>query len=473
VAKARILVVDDESAILDVCARSLARLPDTEVIQECQSELAAKRLETDNIDLLITDMVMPKLTGLELLRRARQHDPHLPALIMTAYPAVDTAVQCMKLGAADYITKPFQPQELESTARRLLEERRLREENSLLRRQIERPYACGHMMGHTPGMQKVCQSVQRAAATDFDVLIQGETGTGKELVARAIHQASRRKDGPFVPVDCGAIPEELMEREFFGHERGAFTGAQARGLGLMEFAEGGVFFMDEIAQMPLRLQAKLLRVLQERRIRRVGGTEEIALDVRVLAASSADLQEAVKEERFRLDVYHRINVVRIDLPPLRARTEDIPILARHFLERTAREMERAPVEITPAALEVLSSYPWPGNVRELQNAMKRTLALSHQAVISVDDLPEEIVAGAGIVPTGNGGFFAQRERRIVAFEKDYLCGLLVACQGDVAAAASEAHLPRGTFYRLLKKHALSATEFRGKTDALESHEQIA
>jgi DNA-binding NtrC family response regulator len=463
--RSRILVVDDESGVLDVCAGALRRLPETQVELETQSLRAAERVERDDLDLLITDILMPGLNGIELLKRARHHDPDLAALIMTAYPTVETAVECMKLGAADYITKPFLPAEFEAAVRRLLEARRLQEENRLLRRQIERPYACGDIMGHTPGMHKVCESVQRAAATDFDVLILGETGTGKELVAHAIHQASRRKDGPFVPVDCGAIPEDLMESEFFGHERGAFTGAQARSLGLMEFANSGTFFMDEIAQMPMRLQAKLLRVLQERRIRRVGGTEEIPLDVRVLVASSLSLTEAVQLGRFRLDLYHRINVVRIELPPLRARTEDIPLLARHFLDRVAREMERAPVEITPEAVEVLTNYPWPGNVRELQNAMKRTLALSTRSVVSVDDLPDDIVALAGnTVGASGGGFFAQRERRVATFEKEYLRGLLNASQGDVAAAAREAQLPRGTFYRLLKKHALSTTEFRAPAD---------
>jgi two-component system response regulator HydG len=404
---------------------------------------------------------MPGFTGIEVLRQAREYDPNLAALILTAHPSVETAVLSMKLGASDYLTKPFEPEELEAAAQRLLEGRRLREENLSLRRHLERPYACGNMLGHTPGMQSVCDKVAKAAATDFDVMIVGETGTGKELVAHAIHQSSRRKDGPFVPVDCGAIPEDLMESEFFGHERGAFTGAQARSLGLMEFANKGTFFMDEVAQMPMRLQAKLLRVLQERRIRRVGGTQEIPIDVRVLVASSVSLEEAVKLGRFRLDLFHRINVVRIELPPLRERTEDIPLLARHFLDRLTKEMDRPTVEFSPEALEVLTSYPWPGNVRELQNAIKRALALSSEPALTVENLPDEIVAGAGLSPGAKvTGFFAQRDRRMAVFERDYLRGLLSSTSGDVAAAAREAQLPRGTFYRLLKKHALNPTEFR-------------
>ncbi|MBI5384525.1 MAG: sigma-54-dependent Fis family transcriptional regulator [Verrucomicrobia bacterium] len=456
----RILVVDDEESLLVFCGNILGRLPDVEAVLETDSEEAAARLQREEFDLLITDIIMPKLSGIDLLRQVRQRDPQLPVLVITGHPTVETAIECMKLGAADYITKPFVAETLQAAARRLLDERRLQEENLLLRRQVERPYTCGNILGHTPGMHKVCENVQRAAATNFDVLIIGETGTGKELVARGIHQSSARKDAPFVPVDCGAIPEELMESEFFGHERGAFTGAQTRSLGLMEFANKGTFFMDEIAQMPMRLQAKLLRVLQERKIRRVGSTHEISLDVRIVAASSVDLREAVQRERFRLDLYHRINVVRIELPPLRERVEDIPLLVRHFMERLSGEMERGRVEVTPEAMEVLTSYPWPGNVRELQNAMKRTLALSNGPVISAADLPDDLVARSGEIPRGGGSFFAQRERRLGAFEKEYFRALLGTFKGDVAAAAREAELPRGTVYRLLKKHGVNPTEFR-------------
>ena len=463
-----ILIVDAEVGVLEVCAGALRLLPDTEVLIECQSERALERLQAGGIDLLITNLIMPGLSGVELLRQARRHDPELATLILTAHPtAAVECMKCMKLGTADYLAKPFLPGELEADVRRLLEGRRLQEENRLLRRQVERPFAGDNILGHTSGMRKVCELVQQAAATDFDVLIVGETGTGKELVAHAIHQGSRRKDEPFVPVDCGAIPEDLMESEFFGHERGAFTGAQARSLGLMAFANKGTFFMDEIAQMPLRLQAKLLRVLQERRIRRVGGTREIALDVRILVASSLRLEEAVKTDRFRLDLYHRINVVRIEVPPLRERSEDVALLARHFLDRLTREMARSPVEVTPEAMEVLASYPWPGNVRELQNTMKRTLTQSNRPVISVDDLPDDLVTRSGHGSGGTGsGFFAQRERRLAAFEKEYFRTLLGTSQGDVIAAVREAQLPRGTFYHLLKKHALNPAEFRSRSENL-------
>jgi DNA-binding NtrC family response regulator len=460
-AKARILIVDDEEGMLEVCADTLQRVPDTEIVLESQSRRAAERIATESLDLLIADIRMPGLGGVELLRLAREHDPNLAVLMLTAYPTVETAVETMRLGAVDYIVKPFQPEDLLSLVRRLLESKRLRDENRLLRRQVERPFAFGEIIGQSLVMRQVFDRIQRIAESDVDVLIVGETGTGKELVARAIHQRSRRRNGPFVPVDCGAIPNELMESEFFGHERGAFTGAQTRNLGLLEFANRGAFFLDEIGQLPLRLQAKLLRVLQERKIRRVGGNKEIDLNVRILAATSLNLEEEVGKERFRLDLYHRIHVARIQLPPLRDRTGDIPLLIGHFLGRYAKEMGRDPVELAPEVVEVLTCYSWPGNVRELQNVIKRTLALAPEKLISLHDLPDEVVTRAGdSASAGGGGFFAMRERRMATFERQYFCDLLQSCRGDVSCAAREAQLPRGTLYRLLKKQGLDPDAFR-------------
>jgi DNA-binding NtrC family response regulator len=460
-AKTRILVVDDEIGMLEVCADTLQKLPDTEILLESDSALAAQRIVKESVDLLIADIRMDGLSGVELLRFARQQDPNVAVLMLTAYPTVETAVESMKLGAADYITKPFLAADLLANVKRLLEDKRLREENRLLRRQVERPYGFGEILGQCAAMQRVFENIQRVAEINVDVLIVGETGTGKELVARAIHQRSRRKDGPFVPVDCGAIPGELMESEFFGHERGAYTGAQTRTLGLLEFANQGTFFLDELNQLPLLLQPKLLRVLQERKFRRVGGTKEIDLNVRIVAASSVSLEDEVKKERFKLALYHRIHVVRIELPPLRQRTGDIPLLIDHFVAFSAKEMDKGRVEISPEAMEVLTSYSWPGNVRELQNVIKRTIALAQREVILVEDLPDELVAHAGEPSSQNaGGYFILRECRLASFEKDYLRNLLGACRGDVTSAAREAQLPRGTLYRLLKKHELNPAEFR-------------
>ena len=459
-AKARILIVDDEVGMLEVCSDTLQRLPDTEIVLESQSSRAAERLAHESFDLLIADICMPEMDGVELLRIAREQDPELPTLMLTAFPTVETAVESMKLGASDYLTKPFLPEDLLANVRALLENRQLRQENRLLRRQVERPYAGSEILGQSAAMQRVFDDLARIAETDFDVLVLGETGTGKELIARAIHQHSERRAGPFVPIDCGAIPDLLMESEFFGHERGAFTGASTRSLGLLEFASHGTFFMDELSQLPLPLQAKLLRVLQERKIRRVGGTKEIELDVRIVAASSMDVEEEVQRGRFRQDLYHRVNVTQIRLPPLRARNGDIPVLADFFLETYARKLGRGSVSFSVEAMEVLNGYAWPGNVRELQNTVKRVLALSSRDVISPDDLPDEIVARAGDSVQDGGGFFEQRQRRLAVFEAEYLDQLLRSCHGDVSAAAREAQLPRGTFYRLLKKYALSPANFR-------------
>ena len=408
-ARMRVLVVDDEPGMLEVCRDTLGELPSVDVEIEQQSARAAQRLATESWDLLISDVRMPGIGGIELLGIARRHDPDLPVLMLTAYPAVETAVESMKLGAADYITKPFLPDDLLAKVRRILEHKSLREENQLLRRHIERRYAFGDMIGRSPGMLKIFDDIKQVAASDVDVLIFGETGTGKELVARCVHDRSRRSGSRFVPVDCGAIPEDLLESEFFGHERGAFTGANSRSLGLLEFAAHGTLFLDEIGHLPLKLQAKLLRAIQERRIRRVGGTGEFDVDVRVVAATSLDLDEAVRQQRFRADLFYRINVARIKLPALRDRQEDIPLLASHFTARYAHDMGRSGVELDAEAVEVLCHYPWPGNVPELQNVVKRVLAMNRTELIRVEDLPDEIVAGAGVLSDRDQqGFFELR-----------------------------------------------------------------
>ncbi len=456
----RVLVVDDEIGMLEVCRDTLSALADVEIETESRGDRAAAMLLERRWDLLVADIRMPGLDGLELLTIARDQDPDMPVLVMTAFPTVDTAVESMKRGAADYVVKPFLPDDLRAAARRLLETRRLHDENDLLNRYIQRPHAFGDIIGGSVGMRVVFDAIDRVAPTDVDVLIAGETGTGKELVARAIHQRSQRSKAHFVPVDCGAIPEDLLEAEFFGHERGAYTGANARRLGLVEFASGGTLFLDEIDHLPAKLQAKLLRALQERRIRRVGGSDELDVDLRVIAATSADLEREVREQAFRADLYYRINVARIALPPLRDRPADIPMLVAHFVGRYAREIARDPVDVDHDALEVLTRYPWPGNVRELQNVIKRVLVFSRRAQIRVEDLPEEVVNGAGSSTAGGKGFFALRERHTNAFEQSYIEQLLRSHRGDVAKAAAEALLPRGTLYRLMKKHGIAGTEYR-------------
>lgn len=310
-------------------------------------------------------------------------------------------------------------------------------------------------------MRAVCDTIRRVADTDVDVLILGETGTGKELVARACHELSHRADGPFVPVDCGAIPENLLESELFGYERGAFTGADRQRRGLLETASGGTFFLDEIGDLPLVLQAKLLRVLQERCLRRVGATAEVPIDVRIVAATSRDVDRMVSQRTFREDLYYRINVVRIDLPPLRERGDDLGLLAEFFAEQCSREMKRPVPAISAAAYSALRRYHWPGNVRELQNVIRRAIALSEDDSIGTDDLPVSLVAAAEAANgTPSRSFFELRSEFVSRFEREYFTSLLTRHTGNVKESAREARLPRGTLYRLLSAHAIDPGTFR-------------
>lgn len=460
----RILIVDDEEGMLEVCEETISSLSNLDISVESDSAKAAETLRNESIDLLLTDIRMPGLSGIDLLKIVRERNPDALALVFTAYPTVATAVEAMKLGATDYITKPFHPDELLATVERLVTQLRLLDENQYLRRQVKRSNSFGEITGRSSVMQHVFETIERIAETDIDVLVLGETGTGKELVSRAIHQRSRRKDTPFVPIDCGAIPETLMESEFFGHEKGAFTGAQQRSIGLLEYANHGTLFLDEIGQLPLNLQAKLLRAVQERRLRRIGSNHEINVDVRIIAATSLSLEKEIKEGRFRPDLFYRINVAQINLPPLREREGDIPLLASTLLARYASEMGRGNVHLEPETIRILNCYPWPGNVRELQNVLRQVLAMTRHETITPDDLPTSLIESAGCTLCQHSGdcsgFFAQRERRLANFEFDFLTDLLTQSHGDVTAAATKAQLPRGTLYRLLKAHNLNPAEFR-------------
>ncbi len=316
-------------------------------------------------------------------------------------------------------------------------------------------------VGSSPAMRTVDDTIRRVADTDVDVLILGETGTGKELVARAVHERSHRSSGPFVPIDCGAIPENLLESELFGYERGAFTGADRQRQGLLEAASGGTFFLDEIGDLPLVLQAKLLRVLQERKLRRVGGNAEVPIDVRIVAATSRDLDRMVDDRSFREDLFYRINVVRIDLPPLRERGDDLGLLAEFFAEQCSRDMHRPVPAISGPAYSALRRYHWPGNIRELQNVIRRAIALSDDDTIGADDLPVSLVAAA---EAANGSparsFFDLRSEYVSRFEREYFTSLLKRHTGNVKESASEAKLPRGTLYRLLSTHRIDPALFR-------------
>ena len=460
----RILVVDAAGASGLPYASLVARLQPMDLRVARTVAAAVEALGRDAWDLGIVT-AREAGTAAPLVEAVRAADAELPIVVVDAHPTVTTARQCLRAGVGDYLEIDRAEAELEDALARLLSAARRRDAEEVLRRAVERPYTFEGFLGESPAMRSVYSMIERVAASSVDVLITGETGTGKELVARALHQRSRRATAPFVPVDCGAIPDTLMESEFFGHERGAFTGAETRRMGLVEFADGGTLFLDEVGELPLALQAKLLRVLQERRVRRVGARQETSVDVRVIAATSRNLDGMVDQGEFRRDLFYRINVVRIDLPPLRDRGDDIGLLAEFFANRAAQEMGKPVSGLSLDAYQVLKSYHWPGNVRELQNVVRRAVALTRSATPDVEDLPDEIVAAAGRsgpAAEGDGGYFAKRAEHVARFEKQYLTDLLSRHHGDVSAAAREAKLPRGTLYRLMKSHTLDGAAFRSK-----------
>ena len=404
----RILVVDDERSMRDFLSAMLGR-QGYEVSTAESGEAARLALAGDAFDLMITDIRLPDIGGIELLEHCKRVSPETVVIVITAYGSHDTAVEAMKLGAEDYITKPFNVDEFGIIVKRSLQRKQLAEENILLRRELEREHGFENIVGKSRPMLELFRLIERVAATPTTVLIAGESGTGKELVARAIHFSSPRAGHPFVSVNCGALPETLLESELFGHEKGSFTGADRTRIGLFESANGGTLFLDEIGNTPVSMQVKLLRAMQERLVRRVGGTEERPVDVRIIAATNVDLEKLVGGGQFREDLYYRINVIRIDIPPLRERSEDIMLLALFFLDKYATAASSPILGFADSARSALESYSWPGNVRELENAIERAVALATGEVITADSLPSQIrtstlPAGAEGIHIPDGGF---------------------------------------------------------------------
>ena len=456
-----LVVVEPEQTTSARLVLALQELDSGSVTALSDHAAAPTWLKNNICDLAVVGLAGDDGPGLDLIASMRAVAPDLPIVAVLRAPTVNAVTACFRFGVTDCLSEPFDGSALRARVERLLGQLRRGAEYELLRRQVERPYGFDDMIGGSPAMRKVFDLIQQVAESGVDVLVVGETGTGKELVARSIHKRSRRASEPFVPVDCGAIPDSLLESEFFGHERGAFTGADQRRIGLLEFADRGTFFLDELGELPLLLQAKLLRTLQERRIRRVGGRDEIDVDVRIVAATARQLDDLMRRQQFRQDLYYRINVVRIDLPPLRDRGDDIGLIAEYMANRYSREMSKDVRGITPEAYQVLAQYPWPGNVRELQNVVRRGIALTKNSMLGLDDLADEVVAHAGQRDTSAPqGYFQARDQHIARFERQYLTELLQRHHGDVRSAAKEACLPRGTLYRLLKNHGLDSGSFR-------------
>ncbi|HEV8663273.1 MAG TPA: sigma-54 dependent transcriptional regulator [Candidatus Methylomirabilis sp.] len=457
---ARILVVDDEPDMVETVARILTRLGH-ESVTATDGRAALAALEREQPDLVLTDLRMPGMDGLEVLKEVKRVIPQAPVVLFTAHATIETAVEAIKAGAFDYITKPFTADQLQVVIERALTQRRLQEENRRLKEQLQESYRFENIIGRSLPMLQVFEVIKKVARSEANVLIVGESGTGKELVARSIHVNSARVAKPFVPVDCASLPENLLESELFGHEKGAFTGAHMTRPGLFEYANGGTVFLDEVGDLGGNLQAKLLRVLQERQIRRVGGNRLIPVDVRVISATNRDLEEVVKRAEFREDLFYRLNVISIPLPPLRERKGDVPLIAHHYLRKYVASSGKRITGIAPETLALLESHGWPGNVRELQNVIERAVVLAEHEGLLPEDLPEHIrVREAGAVAAESRPDLPMKRAKdewTRTFEKEYLRSLLKQHAGNISQAARAAGVDRKTIHRLLKKHGLDAS----------------
>ncbi|MEO6487888.1 MAG: sigma-54 dependent transcriptional regulator, partial [Thermoanaerobaculia bacterium] len=383
----RILIVDDEEVLRDVLDAVLRR-EGFEIIPAASGEEALSILDNQDVDLAILDIMLPGISGIDTLRAIRISNPSLPIIVITAFSSIDGAIEAMKHGAYHYIPKPFKNEEVVITVNKALEQRRLTHENERLRAELTEKFSFSNIIGKSETMRKVFDLIRLAAPSRSNILIQGESGTGKELVAKAVHHASPRARNAFVTVNSGSLPPELLESSLFGHMKGAFTGAIATKRGLFEVADGGSIFLDEIGNINLETQAKLLRVIQEKEFMRLGSTDTVKVDVRIIAATSADLSKLMRDNQFREDLFYRLNVITVNLPPLRRRREDIPLLISHFLEKYAEENKRKVREVTPDAMRILMDHGWPGNVRELENAIERAVVLCVGERITTELLPE-------------------------------------------------------------------------------------
>jgi DNA-binding NtrC family response regulator len=443
---ARVLVVDDEKSILMLLEEALTQWAYQVTTAPTGAEALAA-LKTQVFDAALIDVRMPDTSGLDLLREIKKRDESIEVVIMTGYPTIASAVEALKEGAYDYLSKPLILDELHHLMQRIMERRFLRGEVHSLRMRLGEELTVNELIGSSPGMQRVKEVIGKVAVTDSPVLIEGESGTGKELVAAAIHRLSPRAKGAFIPVNCSAIPRDLLESEFFGHVRGAFSGAVADALGLFRSAHDGTIFLDEIAELPPELQVKLLRVLQEMQVRPVGSTKAYPVDVRVIAATNRNLEQAMKAGSFRQDLFYRLNVIRIALPPLRERRDDIPALVNHFIRRFNKRFRRDVRGITPDALSGLGAYDFPGNVRELENLLERAFAMGVREQITLGDLPT-LMARPAIAPTTD----SRAVPTLAEVEKELILRALAVHNNDKEEAARALGISRRTIYRRLKEY---------------------
>lgn len=455
----RVLVVDDEVDMLRACQKILERKSYT-VLTATDGPQALELLQQEPVDVAVVDLRLPSMSGLEVMRAALRLNPETAVLIITAYATVDTAVQAVRDGAFDCIPKPFSMEQLEVAVDRSVAYRQLVEQNRRLQRELRSSYQFEKVVARSTPMSAVLDLVRKVAPTEANVLLRGESGTGKELIAHCLHAASPRSQNAFVPLDCASLPETLLESELFGYERGAFTGATSSRVGLLETANGGTLLLDEIGDLSPNLQAKLLRVLQERQYRRVGGRQLAEVDVRLISATNRGLEEMLRQGAFREDLFYRLKVVSIQLPPLRERPTDIAPLAQFFLNECPDTARKGVRGISSAALLVLQNYSWPGNVRELKNTICRALSLTESNQITPLDLPPELLEAVGPQIRLAGRFREAKQRIVDQFERSYLEQLLADAGGNVSRAARQAGMKRSALHRLLRKHNLHPTRFR-------------
>ena len=443
--QASILIVDDELSVRDSLLHWF-RKDGFRTATAASATLALQALEQTPYDIILLDIKMPGMDGMELQTRIHAIDPKIVVIMMTAFASVDTAVRALKQGAFDYVTKPIDPDELSHLVQRALKERRLEDENSHLRETIAELSAADFVIGESPAMHKVMELIRQVAETNATVMIRGESGTGKELVARIIHANSARKYFPIVPINCGALPDSLLESELFGHEKGAFTGAQFQRKGRLEMADNGTLFLDEIGTITAKMQVDLLRVIETSEFLRLGGSKPVKVDFRIICATNEDLEKLVAETRFRQDLYYRLNVFSIALPALRERREDIPALARHFMDKLALQMDKRVTDISPEAIQKLVAYDWPGNVRELANAIERAMVVSRRGAIRPEDLPFTLPEGQDAPkPASNS---------LADMEKAHIAVILNRSRWNITQAAEILQIDRATLYNKIKKYEL-------------------
>jgi DNA-binding NtrC family response regulator len=466
VSNPRILVIDDEMIVCESCKRILEE-DGYEVETALSGREAIDKMKENPFDIVLTDLKMPEIDGMEILRTFRKEYPDTIVIMITGFSTVETAVEAMKLGAFDYIPKPFTPDEVSIVVRKAIDQKSLLLENIYLRQELQEKYGFHNIVGKSKKMQEIYRIIAKVAPTDSTVMIYGQSGTGKEIIARAIHFNSPRREKQFVPVDCAVLSENLLESELFGHVRGSFTGAITTKPGLFEVADGGTVFLDEVGNISLAIQAKLLRVLQEREFTPVGGTKAKRVDIRLIAATNKDLEKMIKEETFREDLYYRLNIVPIYLPPLKERQEDIPLLSVHFLKKYAEEMGKTVKGFTPEAMEKLVRYPWPGNVRELENVIERTIVMiENDEMVRVEHLiipgqHEKEGLGERIPMTSEELKEIKkqiREKAVEEVEKAFVLSALERHNWNVTRAAEEVGMLRPNFQALMRKYNLRARE---------------